>query len=117
MTPEQQRAMFAKKNKFTSKNLTIVPKESGVYELYSKDGELLYVGVATKGKYANLRHRLESYKEKDNFSVHPTKKELRPKINKFSYAVIPISRARKIEKANKGNTKFNKDHNIGTWKR
>lgn len=117
MTPEQRRAMFANKNNFTKKNLTIVPKESGVYELYSKDGKLLYVGVATKGKYANLRHRLESYKEKDDFGTHPTKKELRPKIKEFSYAVIPISHARRIEKSTKGNTEFNKDHNIGTWKR
>ena len=117
LTDKQIRAMFAKKKKFISKNIAVVPKESGTYELYGSDGKLLYVGVATKGKYANLRHRLESYKEKDNFSTHPTKKELRPKIKQFSYAVIPISHARRIEKVDKSHTKFNKDHNIGTWKR
>ena len=78
---------------------------------------MLYVGVAKKRKYGNLRHRIESYKEKDNFSAHPTKKPLRPEIKKFSYEAIPISQARQIEKTNKENTQFNKDHNIGTWKR
>lgn len=117
LTNKQIRAMFAKKKKFISKNIAVVPKESGAYELYSNDGQLLYVGVATKGKYANLRHRIESYKEKDDFTQHPTKKELRPKVKEFSYAIVPISQARRIERADKGNTEFNKDHNIGTWKR
>lgn len=114
---KQQKAMFAKKNRFNSKNIANVPKKSGVYEFYSNEGKLLYVGVAKKGKYANLRHRLESYNEKDDFFTHPTKKQLRKHIQKFSYEVTPISQAKRIEKANKGSTEFNKDHNIGTWKR
>lgn len=106
-----------KKNNFNKSNIKKIPKKSGVYELFSKDGNLLYVGVAKKRKYGNLRHRIESYKEKDSFSAHPTKKELRPKIEKFSYEVIPISQARQIEKTTKDNTEFNRDHSIGTWKR
>jgi len=115
--PVGNQLIHSKRLKFNDKNIADVPKESGVYEFFSKDGKSLYVGVATKGKYANLRHRIESYKEKDDFSAHPTKKPLRKEIHDFSYLTVPISQARRIEKANKSDTEFNMDHNIGTWKR
>lgn len=108
---------IGKKKVFNRTNIKKVPEKSGVYVLLSNSGKPLYVGVSKKARYANLRKRLESYDEKDDFSVHPTKKELRPKIKKFSYAVVPISKARRIEKQIKQSTEFNKDHNIGKWKR
>ena len=71
-----------KKLKFNRKNISKIPSKSGVYEFYSKDGKLLYVGVATKGRYSNLKHRIESYEEKDDFDTHPTKKERISNIDK-----------------------------------
>ena len=108
---------IGKKNNFNRSSIKKVPRKSGVYELFSKDNKLLYVGVSKKAKYGNLRHRIESYREKDSSSAHPTKKQLRQKVSKFEYEAVPISQARKIEKQIKGITPFNKDHNIGTWKR
>ena len=108
---------IGKKKDFNRTNIKKVPTTSGVYLFFSKTGKPIYVGVSKKAKYANLRHRLESYNEKDSFSAHPTKKQLRKNIKKFSYEVVPISEARRIEKINKGNMQFNRDHNIGTWKR
>lgn len=73
----------------------------------------MYIGVAKKRKYGNLKHRIESYNEKDDPREHPTKVPLRPRIKKFTYASVPITQARLLEKMHKNHTPFNMDENIG----
>jgi len=70
----------------------MVPNKPGYYKFYSKDGKLLYVGVARK-----LRHRVQSYHQKDDPKEHPTKPSLRPKIYSYEYDKLPIKKARERE--------------------
>lgn len=80
----------------------VIPNKPGLYKFYNKDGKLLYVGVAQK-----LRHRVQSYYQKDEFKTHPTKKSLRPEIHKYEYKKLPLQKAREIEHK----LKHNCDHN------
>lgn len=91
--------------KFTRANTLkkMLPDKSGIYTFYDKDRRLLYVGHAN-----NLRHRVQSYREKDDFGVHPTKAPLRPKIAYYAYQAMPVDRAARIEKTIKHRTPYNK---------
>ena len=42
---------------------------SGIYYIYSEERRLEYVGSSK-----NIRRRVSSYHQKDDFDVHPTKK-------------------------------------------
>ena len=90
--------------KFKRKNLLkgMIPEKPGIYKFYNKNGKLLYVGHTRK-----LRHRLQSYLQKDSFKAHPTKKALRPKIDRFYYNVMPEKKARRLEKNGKSKAKYN----------
>jgi excinuclease UvrABC nuclease subunit len=79
-----------------------VPESPGVYTLYDKNRRLLYVGHAH-----HLRHRIQSYREKDDFDVHPTKAVLRGKVTYFAYEAMPINRAQRVEKQIKKRTMYN----------
>jgi len=79
-----------------------VPNTSGVYVFYDKNRRLLYVGHAN-----NLRHRVQSYREKDDLNVHPTKALLRPKIQYYAYETMPVDRAERVEKQIKKRTPYN----------
>lgn len=94
----------AKKLKFKRSNLLkgVIPNKPGVYKFYDKNGKLLYVGVAKR-----LRHRVQSYHQKDEFNEHPTKKDLRPKIHTYEYKKVPLTKARKIEHKLKHTTPHN----------
>ena len=70
-----------------------VPNRSGLYYLYNRSGTKVYVGHSKV-----LRHRLQSYNQKDDFSAHPTKRRLRGSAVFFSYRTMPISKARKIDR-------------------
>ena len=85
---KKARLRFKRKNLLKEK----VPNKPGYYKMYDKKGKLLYVGVAKK-----LRHRVQSYLQKDNFKEHPTKPKLRKKIHTYEYKVMPLKKARKNE--------------------
>lgn len=72
----------------------VVPAKPGIYKLYDHNRRLLYVGHAK-----NLRHRVQSYSQIDDLRVHPTKASLRPKIKYYTYTAMPVSQARRLEKA------------------
>lgn len=80
----------------------VLPAESGLYTFYDKGRHLLYVGHAH-----NLRHRVQSYREKDDFNTHPTKAPLRGRIAYYAYEAMPINRARHLEKEIKQKTRYN----------
>lgn len=98
--------------KFTRENTLKekVPNKPGIYRFYNKkktrDGKIktktLYVGHAKK-----LRHRLQSYRQKDCFSEHPTKSSLRKEITHYSFTVMPKEKAKKIERSTKGRNGYN----------
>ena len=79
-----------------------VPNRPGMYAFYDKNGQLLYVGHARR-----LRHRVQSYHQKDDFRKHPTKRLLRPKIAKFKYIVMPKKKAQEKEKKLKKKARYN----------
>lgn len=90
--------------RFTRENTLkgVTPSTSGVYVFYDKNRRILYVGHAN-----NLRHRIQSYREKDDFRVHPTKAPLRNKISYYAYQTMPIDRAERLEKQIKKRTPYN----------
>lgn len=103
-----------------SDHLSHVPNKAGIYKIYNSQKKPVYVGMTqghlgkvwskdTGGRYVyGLRHRLQSYKEKDDFSTHPTKKELRPHTNYFAYWVITDREKRRMtEKTWKQGMRFN----------
>jgi len=80
----------------------VLPAKSGIYEFYDHNRRLLYVGHAK-----NLRHRVQSYKQVDDFKTHPTKAALRPRIKYYTYKAMPLNHARIIEKTIKKNAPYN----------
>jgi len=93
-----------KKKKFIRANTLKgeVPNKPGLYKLHDKNGDLLYTGHASR-----LRHRIQSYRQKDDYGAHPTKDLLRGRIASFSYKTMPIHKAQKKEKVIKKNGRFN----------
>jgi excinuclease ABC subunit C len=79
-----------------------IPNKPGLYKYYGKDGKLIYVGHARR-----LRHRVQSYMQKDCPCEHPTKVALRPKIKKVRYTVMPKAKAQALEKRLKKRAKYN----------
>jgi len=88
------------------------PTTSGIYHIDNKNGVEIYVGVAS-----NLRHRLGSYIETDDFREHPTKAPLRRQEHSFTAISMPIVEARKIEGIKKQHDKFNADSKINEAKK
>ena len=81
--------------KLTKENLRKVPNSAGNYTLYNKDRRPVYVGTS-KGNVGakwgegedqryryGLRHRLSSYRQKDDYKEPPTKKSLNAKYFKY----------------------------------
>ena len=79
--------------RFTKANINGETNQGGVYNFYNKKKERIYTGRASGnigGKWGDspdggnfrygLKHRLQSYKQKDDPKEHPTKVALRPKI-------------------------------------
>ncbi len=101
--------MWSKWMKFTPENIKTVPNVEGDYEYRDKNGNLLYIGVSDKRNYSGLRHRVESYHEKDDPNVHPTKVKLRKHIDSFRWKAEPIDQARQEEHDVKQDLPFNMD--------
>ena len=85
-------------------NIAKVKNQSGYYKIYNSSGTLVYVGWSNI-----LRHRLQSYYQKDDFSVNRTKRKLRPEAKYFDYVYKPLMEARKTEKRLKD--RHNPKHN------
>jgi len=84
-------------------NIKGLENKSGIYKIYSCDNKLLYVG-----RSKIMKHRLQSYYQKDDFTVNRTKKPLRKiKCKKFVVRYTTDKKAREIEKKLKKNGRFN----------
>ena len=106
---------FTGKKMLNEENTFSIPRVSGVYRLYNENNKRLYVGVAKKGDVGNLRHRIQSYRQKDNYDKkngHPEKKKLREQVTKFDFAKMNIKDAREFEAKTKHSTPYNRNHLI-----
>jgi len=97
---------------FTKENISRLPNTAGIYQFYDAGKKPIYVGVAHHGDYSGIKHRVQSYDEADDFSEHPTKKELKGKIHSFKFQELEIQEARILEKKLKQKTKFNADNQL-----
>ena len=93
--------------KLNKKNVSTVPRTSGIYTIRNSHGTGVYVGTAGKGEFGNLRHRIQSYYQDDDFSVNKSKRKLRPHAKKFTYRKTSLKNARRLEKKEKKNMRFN----------
>jgi len=93
-----------KKYKWNRENTMkgVVPNKPGYYKFYDKNGNFLYIGHASR-----LRHRVQSYRQKDCFISHNEKKPLRPKIHSYSYKVMPKKKAMALERRYKKKANMN----------
>ncbi|HEX7366755.1 MAG TPA: excinuclease ABC subunit UvrC [Pelobium sp.] len=60
-----------------------VPHKPGVYQYYDADGELIYIGKAK-----DLRNRVASYFNNDNFKVNAKTKVLVSKIRNLTFTIV-----------------------------
>lgn len=97
-TEHGKRLRFKRDNLLKGK----VPNKPGLYKFYNKKGKLLYVGHARR-----LRHRVQSYYQKDDPKEHPTKPALRPKIYSYEYDVTARKKAQEREKRLKKKAPYN----------
>jgi excinuclease ABC subunit C len=95
---QKRKLVFKRENLLKPK----VPNKPGLYKFYDKKGRMIYVGHASR-----LRHRVQSYHQKDDFREHPTKPVLRKHIHKYEYHVMPKKIAQEKERKQKKNGKFN----------
>ena len=79
-----------------------IPNRAGIYKFYDKNRRLLYVGHSKA-----LRHRVQSYRQDDDFKEHPTKPHLRNRIEYYQYIPMPVNSAREVEKRIKPYAKYN----------
>lgn len=103
----------------TTEGVHSIPNEAGIYQLENKNRTPIYVGVAHKGDYSGLRHRLHSYHETDNYGHggHPTKKVLRGKATQFKFQEMPIAQARVLEHQIKQKMLYNADNKTNEAKK
>jgi len=102
-------ASFSNRVPFNKENVAKVPDATGQYQLFDKNGKLIYVGVSHDGKFSGLRHRLQSYYQVDDFKEHPTKK-WRGRIKTFSYKSGGLKQSQRSEARIKQRASFNADN-------
>ena len=115
--------------RFNRKNVSQESNKGGVYVFYDKNGNRIYAGRASGnvgepwgdnpngGRFRyGLRHRLQSYHQKDDPREHPTKVALRRAIHSYrTQEIANKARRRATEKrlkeGNKHNHKKGDGHN------
>lgn len=60
-----------------------IPTNPGIYQFWSAEDELIYIGKAK-----NLKNRVSSYFNKDNYSVNAKTRVLISKINKITFTIV-----------------------------
>ncbi len=88
--------------KLNKEEVKKVKNQAGLYKIRNCAGKPVYIGSSKV-----LKHRLQSYYQKDDFTVNKTKEKLRPSACKFSFSYMPIKKAREQEKKLKKNLKYN----------
>jgi excinuclease UvrABC nuclease subunit len=82
--------------KLNKENISKLKNNEGIYYLFNCSGKKVYVGSSKV-----LKHRLQSYYQKDDYSINKTKRNLRKNLCFFESQNMDISKARKIEKSKK----------------
>ena len=115
--------------RFTKANINGETNRGGVYNFYNKKRERIYTGRASGnvgGKWGDnpdggnfrygLKHRLQSYKQKDDPKEHPTKVALRRDIHSYRTQEIANQAQRRatekrLKEGNRHNHKKGDGHN------
>lgn len=87
---------------FTKENVAQIENRPGIYRFYDKNKKLIYIG-----RSHILKHRLQSYYQKDDFDEHKTKAALRDDIAYFNVEYKSIEEARDHEHRLKDKLKHN----------
>ena len=89
--------------KLNKENIANLKNKSGMYFINScGTNKPIYVGISKV-----IKHRLQSYYQKDDFTAHPTKKDLRKSACGYTVNYMSLSKAKKQESKLKGNMQFN----------
>ena len=105
---------------FNKENVSQVPDKTGVYLFYDHNDHPIYIGRTVDREYSGLRHRLQSYYEKDDFEEHKTKRKLRQELSKgasFRWKATTENQAREIEMKLKQGLKYNADNHMNEEKK
>ena len=94
--------MRTKARRLNRQNTSKLPSTGGVYALKNKHGTIIYLGRTT-----DLKHRISSYHQKDDFKEHPTKRALRREATHFTYKRMNKLERRAYEKKRKQGLKHN----------
>ena len=94
--------MKRKPQRLNRDNTMKLPQKGGAYALKNKYGTVIYIGRTN-----DLRHRISSYHQIDDFKAHPTKKALRKEATHFTYQEMPKKKRRAYEKKKKIGKKHN----------
>ena len=78
---------------FNPNEVAKIQNKSGFYTLYDRNKKPIYYGTSKV-----IKHRLQSFYQRDDFKVNKTKKVLRGKIKYFEVRYLPIEKARKLER-------------------
>jgi len=106
---------------FNRRNVNKESNKGGVYVFYDRYGRRIYAGRASGrvgepwgdnpngGRFRyGIKHRLQSYHQKDDFEEHPTKKALRNDIHYYQvHHVANQQKRRALEKQLKQGNKHN----------
>lgn len=87
---------------FTKENVAELENRPGIYRYYDKNKKLIYIGRSHV-----IRHRVQSYYQKDDFNEHPTKEALRKEIAYFNVEYKSPEEARNHEHKVKNGLKHN----------
>jgi excinuclease ABC subunit C len=60
-----------------------IPQKPGIYQYFDEEGELIYIGKAK-----NLKNRVSSYFNKDNYKVNAKTRVLVGKIRKITFTIV-----------------------------
>ena len=89
--------------KLTRTNTEKERHAAGLYMIYSQTKRLEYVGSSK-----DIKHRISSYHQKDDFGVNRTKRALRPHARLYRVQYMSIESARRKEKILKIKAPHNK---------
>ena len=95
---------WTKPKPLSRENSKDIPRSAGLYRIHNKAGTPIYLG-----RSRDLKHRISSYHQVDDFQEHPTKRSLRREAYSFSYQIINGQPDRRKKEKNLKN-KFKHNH-------
>ena len=95
---------WTKPKPLSRENSKTIPRKAGLYRIHNRAGTPIYLG-----RSRDLKHRISSYHQVDDFGAHPTKAALRREAHSFSYQ-ISTDQATRRKKEAKLKDKYKHNH-------